>query len=42
MYTLKLIKVGDNYDMKIISILGNLRANTAVFEYLFDEIFIHS
>ena len=31
-----------NYDLKIISILSNLCAQTFTFEYLFDEIFLHS
>ena len=39
----KLEKEGENYNLKIInSELGNLCADTFTFEYLFDEIFIHS
>jgi WD40 repeat protein len=37
-----LIKEDNDYDLKIISILGGLCAATYMFEYLFDEIFIHS
>ena len=38
----KLIKEDNDYDLKIISILGGVCATTYTFEYLFDEIFIHS
>ena len=38
----KMIKEDNDYDLKIISILGGVCANTYTFEYLFDEIFIHS
>ena len=38
----KLIKEGINYNMKVIGELGGLCADTFAFEYLFDEIFIHS
>ena len=41
-FHVKLIKEKNNYDLKIISILSNLCAQTFTFEYLFDEIFLHS
>ena len=41
-FHVKLIKEENNYDLKIISHLGNLCAETYTFEYLFDEIFLHS
>ena len=37
-----MIKEDNDYDLKIISILGGVWAATYTFEYLFDEIFIHS
>ena len=37
-----MIKEDNDYDLKIISILGGVCTATYTFEYLFDEIFIHS
>ena len=42
LFILKLIKEGNNYDLKIILILGQLCGETFTFAHLFDEVFLHS
>ena len=42
LFLLKLIKEGNNYDLKIILYLGQLCGETFTFAHLFDEVFLHS